>query len=137
MENRQLFPTHNSLSKGPIVDTRYACTIPYRVSLFYLGGILQGKEEYTNILRLVGGHYEKNGCPSNFPSYLLDMCFLPLLSEVSMKDVHARDSMERNSLFIHPLIKTNVDGWPKKTIDGRRIASKAMGFSRRIKWKKK
>ena len=43
------------------------------------------------------------------------MCFLPLLSEVSMKDVHARDSMERNSLFIHPLIKTNVDdGWPKK-----------------------
>ena len=65
------------------------------------------------------------------------MCFLPLLSEVSMKDVHARDSMERNSLFIHPLIKTNVDGWPKKTIDGRRIASKAMGFSRRIKWKKK
>ena len=137
MENRQLFPTHSSFTKGPIVDTRYACTIPYRVSLFYLGGILQGKEEYTNILRLGGGHYEKNGCPSNFPSYLLDMCFLPLLSEVSMKDVHARDSMERNSLFIHPLIKTNVDGWPKKTIDGRRIASKAMGFSRRIKWKKK
>ena len=34
MENRQLFPTHSSFSKGPIVDTRYACTSRYRVSLF-------------------------------------------------------------------------------------------------------
>ena len=67
------------------------------------------------------------------------MCFLPLLSEVSMKDVHARDSMERNSLFIHPFNQNQRRrvAEKKKTMDGRRIASKAMGFSRRIKWKKK
>ena len=56
------------------------------------------------------------------------MCFLPLLSEVSMKDVHARDSMERNSLFIHPLIKTNVGGWPKKPWTDGELLQKPWAF---------